>query len=37
MTQIEFRQMLEKVNRSYDGFIHGVMSYIKIPGNEDKI
>ena len=32
----DFRHLLENVDRSYDGFIHAVISYIKMPGNEYK-
>ena len=32
----EFRELLKNVDRSYDGFVHAVMSYVKTPGNEDK-
>ena len=31
-----FRELLNQVDRSYDGFVHAVMSYVKTPGNEDK-
>ena len=33
---VEFRNMLKGVERSYDGFVHAVMTYIKTPGNEHK-
>ena len=32
----DFRELLMRVDRSYDGFVHAVMSYVKMPGNEDK-
>ena len=32
----DFRELLKSVDRSYDGFVHAVMSYVKTPGNEDK-
>ncbi|MBO6214232.1 MAG: hypothetical protein J6N76_01700 [Lachnospiraceae bacterium] len=32
----EFRIMLQNVERSYEGFVHAVISYIKTPGNEYK-
>ncbi len=32
----DFRKMLMQVDRSYDGFVHAVISYVKIPGNEEK-
>ncbi len=32
----DFRELLENVDRSYDGFVHAVISYIRIPGNETK-
>lgn len=32
----DFRELLKNVDRSYDGFVHAVMSYVKMPGNEDK-
>ena len=30
------RDMLKRVDRSNDGFVHAVMSYVKSPGNEGK-
>ena len=32
----EFRKLLKNVDRSYDGFVHAVISYVKTPGNEGK-
>ena len=32
----EFRSILRSVNRYYEDFEHAVISYIKMPGNEDK-
>ena len=32
----EFRDRLKCVDRSYEDFVHAVMSYVKIPGNEYK-
>ena len=32
----DFRELLRKVDRSYDGFVHAVVSYVKTPGNEYK-
>ena len=32
----DFRELLMRVDRSYDGFVHAVMSYVKMPGNEEK-
>ena len=37
LSMSEFRQMLKDVDRSYDDFVHGVISYVKIPGNEAKV
>ncbi len=31
-----FRNMLLQVDRSYDGFVHAVITYVKTPGNEGK-
>lgn len=31
-----FKELLKQVDRSYDGFVHAVMSYVKTPGNEKK-
>lgn len=31
-----FRNMLFRVDRSYDGFVHAVITYVKTPGNEGK-
>ncbi len=33
---IEFSQLLENVDRSYDGFVHAVITYVLTPGNESK-
>ncbi len=32
----DFRELLKNVDRSYDGFVHAVISYVKTPGNEGK-
>ena len=32
----DFRKLLKNVDRSYDDFVHAVISYIKTPGNEGK-
>ena len=32
----EFRNMLVNVDRSYDGFVSLVMSFVKMPGNTEK-
>ncbi len=32
----EFRKMLSNVDRSYDGFVSLVMSFVKMPGNSEK-
>lgn len=32
----EFREMLNNVDRSYDGFVSLVMSFVKTPGNSEK-
>ena len=32
----EFRVLLRNVDRSYDGFVHAVMTYVQSNGNEDK-
>lgn len=32
----EFRELLKNVDRSYDGFVHAVISYVKMPGNAGK-
>ncbi len=31
----DFRKMLENVDRSYDDFVSSVISYVRIPGNEN--
>ena len=36
MTMREFRELLYKVDRSYDDFVSLVISYIKLPGNRSK-
>ncbi len=32
----EFRKMLSNVDRSYDGFVNLVMSFVKMPENSEK-
>ena len=32
----EFRKLLQGIDMYYEGFEHGVISYIKMPGNEYK-
>ena len=32
----DFRELLKNVDRSYDGFVHAVISYVRTPGNEAK-
>ena len=32
----QFRKMLQNVEDSYSDFVHGIISYVKIPGNEYK-
>ena len=31
-----FKELLQHVDRSYEDFVRGVLSYTQIPGNEDK-
>ena len=33
----QFRELLRTVDAYYEGFEHAVVSYIKIPGNENKM
>ena len=32
----EFKIMLKNVDKSYDGFVNLVMSFVKMPGNSEK-
>ncbi len=32
----KFRNVLWQVDRSYEGFVHAVVSYVKMPGNKEK-
>ena len=36
MKMDNFRELLKHVDRSYDGFVHAVITYVKTPGNEKK-